>query len=112
MGRILHAALDDAALHDYLEHADLQAKTSRTLYQPPALIECLGQVRQQGYVIVDQELEVGLRSLAVPLRDAAGQVLASLNVAPTPVGSVARSWRRASCRCSCGQPGIEHPLFH
>ena len=66
--------------HDYLEHADLQAKTSRTLYQPLALIECLGQVRQQGYVIVDQELEVGLRSLAVPLRDAAGQVLASLNV--------------------------------
>ncbi len=80
MGRILLAALDDAALHDYLEHADLQAKTSRTLYQPPALIECLGQVRQQGYIIVDQELEVGLRSLAVPLRDAAGQVLASLNV--------------------------------
>jgi len=80
MGRILLAALDDAALHDYLEHADLQAKTSRTLYQPLALIECLGQVRQQGYVIVDQELEVGLRSLAVPLRDAAGQVLASLNV--------------------------------
>ena len=61
MGRILLAALDDAAL-------------------PPALIECLGQVRQQGYVIVDQELEVGLRSLAVPLRDAAGQVLAALNV--------------------------------
>ncbi|MGY8817785.1 MAG: IclR family transcriptional regulator domain-containing protein [Pseudomonadales bacterium] len=80
MGRILLAALDDAALEDYLEHANLQIKTSRTLHTPEAIRSSIKEIRQQGWVIVDQELEVGLRSLAVPLKDSAGQVLAALNV--------------------------------
>ena len=80
MGRILLAALDDAALDDYLDHADLQIKTSRTLHTPEALRENIAEIRSKGWVIVDQELEVGLRSLAVPLKDSAGQVLAALNV--------------------------------
>jgi IclR family pca regulon transcriptional regulator len=80
MGRILLAALDDASLHDYLEHAELQAKTSRTLHTRESLLECLREVRQQGWCIVDQELEQGLRSIAVPVYDASGQVLAALNV--------------------------------
>lgn len=80
MGRILLAALDDAALTDYLEHANLQIKTSRTLHTPEALRASVEEIRQKGWVIIDQELEVGLRSLAVPLKDSAGQVLAALNV--------------------------------
>lgn len=80
MGRILLAALDDAALADYLEHANLQIKTSRTLHTPEALRASIEEIRQKGWVIIDQELEVGLRSLAVPLKDSAGQVLAALNV--------------------------------
>ena len=80
MGRILLAALDDAALEDYLETANLQVKTSRTLHTPEAIRASVAEIRQQGWVIVDQELEVGLRSLAVPLKDSAGQVLAALNV--------------------------------
>ena len=80
MGRILLAALDDDSLHDYLEHAELQAKTSRTLYTPDALWTCLQQVREQGWCIVDQELEQGLRSIAVPVRDSSGHVLAAMNV--------------------------------
>ena len=90
MGRILLAALDDASLQDYLDHADLQTKTSRTLTTPEALFECLQQVRQQGWCIVDQELEQGLRSIAVPVYDASGQVLAALNVS-THAGRVSRS---------------------
>ena len=69
MGRILLAALDDAALDDYLSHADLQVKTSRTLHTPEALRASIEDIRRQGWVIIDQELEVGLRSLAVPVRD-------------------------------------------
>lgn len=80
MGRILLAALDDDSLHDYLNHAELQAKTSRTLHTPAALWECLQQVRQQGWCLVDQELEQGLRSLAVPVYDSSGHVLAAMNV--------------------------------
>ncbi len=92
MGRILLAALDDDSLHDYLEHAELQAKTSRTLYTPDALWACLQQVREQGWCIVDQELEQGLRSIAVPVRDSSGHVLAAMNVSThagrVPVGEL------------------------
>lgn len=90
MGRILLAALDDASLRDYLDHADLQAKTSRTVHTPQALLECLQQVRQQGWCIVDQELEQSLRSIAVPVYDASGQVVAALNVS-THAGRVSRN---------------------
>ncbi|EXF45794.1 transcriptional regulator PcaR [Pseudomonas sp. BAY1663] len=80
MGRILLAARTDEELRDYLAHADLQMKTSRTLYTPEALLECLQQVRAQGWCIVDQELEQGLRSIAVPVYDSTGHVLAAMNV--------------------------------
>lgn len=80
MGQILLAALDDAALEEYLEHADLQRRTSRTLTTPDAIRQVVQEIRQQGWVISDQELELGLRSLAVPLRDSEGQVHAALNV--------------------------------
>ncbi|MFP3518173.1 pca regulon transcriptional regulator PcaR [Pseudomonas sp. SIMBA_077] len=90
MGRILLAALDDVSLHEYLAHAEFQAKTSRTLRTPEALLECLQKVREQGWCVVDQELEQGLRSIAVPVYDASGQVLAALNVS-THAGRVTRT---------------------
>ncbi|WP_462381308.1 IclR family transcriptional regulator domain-containing protein [Pseudomonas sp. Marseille-QA0892] len=80
MGRILLAGLDDFALEDYLEHAELQVKTSRTVATVEGLKASIAEIRQQGWVIIDQELEVGLRSLAVPLKDSSGKVLAALNV--------------------------------
>ncbi|BCD88910.1 transcriptional regulator [Pseudomonas solani] len=89
MGRILLAALDDAALEEYIEHADLQIKTSRTVHTPEGLRASVAEIRTQGWVIIDQELEVGLRSVAVPLKDSAGQVLAALNVG-THAGRVTR----------------------
>lgn len=48
MGRILLAALDDAALTDYLEHANLQIKTSRTLHTPEAIRASVDEIRQKG----------------------------------------------------------------
>lgn len=90
MGRILLSAMDDATLQDYLAHVDLQPKTSKTLTDREQLAQCLQQVRQQGWCIVDQELEQGLRSIAVPVYDASGQVLAALNVS-THAGRVSRS---------------------
>ncbi|UXY50446.1 IclR family transcriptional regulator domain-containing protein [Pseudomonas tohonis] len=89
MGRILLAALDDAALEEYIEHADLQIKTSRTVHTAQGLRASIAQIRTQGWVIIDQELEVGLRSVAVPLKDSASQVLAALNVG-THAGRVTR----------------------
>ncbi|WP_454254121.1 IclR family transcriptional regulator domain-containing protein [Pseudomonas sp. Marseille-Q8238] len=89
MGRILLAGLDDAAVDDYLASADLQVKTRRTVCTPEGLRESIAEIRQQGWVIIDQELEVGLRSVAVPVCDPAGQVLAALNVG-THVGRISR----------------------
>ncbi|WHU43438.1 pca regulon transcriptional regulator PcaR, partial [Pseudomonas fulva] len=65
-------------------------RTSRTLHDAPSLFACIEQVRSQGWCVVDQELEQGLRSVAVPVYDASGQVLAALNVS-THVGRVPRS---------------------
>lgn len=89
MGQILLAGLDDSALQEYLTNVSLQVRTSRTLRTVEALREVLMETRERGWVISDQELELGLRSLAVPLRDPAGQVVAALNVG-TPVSRVTR----------------------
>ncbi|MBA1274733.1 IclR family transcriptional regulator [Stutzerimonas azotifigens] len=80
MGRILLAAMDDESLRDYLANAELQPKTSRTLHRPDELWDCLQTVRQQGWCLVDQELEQGLRSIAVPVYDSTGHVLAAMNI--------------------------------
>ncbi|MBV9048084.1 MAG: helix-turn-helix domain-containing protein [Solirubrobacterales bacterium] len=80
MGRVLLADLPDQLLHERLERIELRALTPRTITDRSALIEVLQNVRKQGYAMVDQELEEGLRSLAVPIRGAGGSAIAALNV--------------------------------
>ena len=80
MGRVLLAGLDDQALEAYLARVELTPLTNRTVRTADALRAALVEVRQQGWALVDQELEIGLRSLAAPIRDARGQVIAALNV--------------------------------
>lgn len=80
MGRILLAALDDDLLGDYLMTTPLKPLTPYTLTDPVLLKAELERVRAQGYALVDQELELGLRSIAVPVRNTRGRVLAAMNV--------------------------------
>ena len=80
MGRVLLAGLPDEELEDRLARIEITPLTSRTVKDKDALREILSAVRRQGYTATDQELEEGLRSLAVPLRNAAGAVTASLNL--------------------------------
>ncbi|WP_276958864.1 IclR family transcriptional regulator [Allomeiothermus silvanus] len=80
MGRVLLAALEPEALEAYLARTPLRPLTPRTLTDPARLRLELERVRQQGYALVDQELELGLRSAAVPVRNARGRVLAAMNV--------------------------------
>lgn len=87
MGRVLLAHLDDAALTAYFASAQLSRLTPRTLHDEGALRAELARIRQQGYSLVDQELEPGLRSLAVPVVGASGEVVAAVNVS-THVGAV------------------------
>ncbi|WP_049560402.1 IclR family transcriptional regulator domain-containing protein [Nonomuraea sp. SBT364] len=80
MGRVLLAALPPPALDAYLARADLRRLTSRTVARPAALRAELDLVRARGWAMVDQELEDGLRSLAVPIRDRSGATVAAVNV--------------------------------
>jgi IclR family pca regulon transcriptional regulator len=80
MGRVLLAALPDKALEEYLDRVELQRLAPRTTTSPDALRAELFRVRAQGYAIVDQELEGGLRAVAAPVRDKAGTTVAAINV--------------------------------
>ncbi|HTS24047.1 MAG TPA: IclR family transcriptional regulator C-terminal domain-containing protein [Casimicrobiaceae bacterium] len=80
MGRVLLAGLAPAALRDYLSRATLARLTGRTIDTPEALLGVLKTVRRSGYAMVDQELEIGLRSIAVPVIDGEGRVVAAINV--------------------------------
>ena len=80
MGRVLLAGLAAGELDAYLARADLAALTAATLTRPPALRAELDRVRRQGWAVVDQELEPGLRSVAAPIHDRAGEVVAAVNV--------------------------------
>jgi IclR family pca regulon transcriptional regulator len=80
MGRVLLAELPGEELEARLEAAALPALTPRTLTDFGRLERELGRVRRQGWALVDQELEDGLRSIAAPVRDAAGRGLAAVNI--------------------------------
>lgn len=80
MGRVLLAGQDEKALDDYLTTAALRPLTARTLTDPEALRAELARVRQQGWALVDQELEEDLRSIAAPIKGADGTPVAAVNV--------------------------------
>jgi IclR family pca regulon transcriptional regulator len=80
MGQVLLAGMHDAELTAFLHTASLERHTDFTLTEPVELRRRIDEVRAQGYSIVDQELEEGLRSIAVPIRDRSGRVCAGMNV--------------------------------
>jgi IclR family transcriptional regulator, pca regulon regulatory protein len=80
MGRVLLASLDDEARRNFLARVDLSPLTPNTLRSPTALARELKKVRLQHWALVDQELEMGLRSIAAPLVDAAGNTVAAMNI--------------------------------
>lgn len=79
-GRVLLAALPEAQLDTWLAGRTLPALTAHTITDPAKLRAEIGRIRAQGYAIVDQELEPGLRTLSIPLVGADGAVLAAINV--------------------------------
>jgi IclR family transcriptional regulator, pca regulon regulatory protein len=80
MGRILLAGQPDQWLDGYLASARLLPLTRHTITDPDRLRAELTTIRERGWAMVDQELEEGLRSLAAPLRDGDGKVVAAINV--------------------------------
>jgi IclR family transcriptional regulator, pca regulon regulatory protein len=80
MGRVLLAAEKPARAREILASSDRKAMSPRTVTDLDALMRILDDVRRQGYSLVDEELEVGLRSVAVPIVSSGGQVMAAMNV--------------------------------
>ncbi|MFF4501452.1 IclR family transcriptional regulator C-terminal domain-containing protein [Streptomyces sp. NPDC001401] len=85
VGRVLMAHLPDAEIDDRLTRTQLRPLTDSTIVSAPALRAELGRVLRQGYAVVDQELEEGLRSVAAPVRGRDGEVVAAVNIA-VPAG--------------------------
>lgn len=80
MGRVLLAGLPEAELTEYFAAAEIQALTPNALSTEQELRAELSKVRTQGWAIVDQELEPGLRSLAAPIHSPNGKVVAAINI--------------------------------
>lgn len=80
MGRALLASYEADELAGYLRRVKLTPYTNRTIVSKEKLAETLAVVREKGYAIVDQELEIGLRSIAVPVADYRSRVAAAINI--------------------------------
>ena len=80
MGRVLLSGLGDKELDAFLARARIEPRTPKTTTDRKTLAEIIAKVRADGYAIVDEELEIGLRSIAVPLRDRSGAIVAAINV--------------------------------
>lgn len=80
MGRVLLSGLGEEELRRFLARARISARTEKTVTDRDALFAEIRQAAAEGYASVDEELEIGLRSIAVPIRDRSGTVVAAVNV--------------------------------
>jgi len=80
LGRVLLAYQSPEESREYFARARFSARTKRTIVSPAKLKGELADVRKKGYAIVDQELEMGLRSIAVPVFGKSGAAVAAMNV--------------------------------
>ncbi len=80
MGRVLLAALPEAEAMRRLRARPLAARTPLTLTDPVAVMGAVRDARERGYAVIDQEVELGLCSIAVPLLTARGTTVAALNL--------------------------------
>ncbi|MFE1961890.1 IclR family transcriptional regulator C-terminal domain-containing protein [Streptomyces sp. NPDC059479] len=111
MGRVLLADLAPAERVARLARTELRALTPRTVTGPAELATLLERVEREGYALVDEELEEGLRSLAVPVRDRTGRAVAAVNVAMhSSRRSVERCLREVLPELRCTAEAIEADL--
>lgn len=80
MGRVLAAGLPDAEIDVFARRSAPKPLTPKSVTDPATLAAAIRQARADGYVLVDEELELGLRSIAVPIRDRSGRTVAAINV--------------------------------
>ena len=80
MGQVLLAHLSPQALENYFHNAELKSFTGKTIIDKTQLMEQFNEIRESGWVFVEQQLEEGLSSIAVPIKNADGKVIAAINI--------------------------------
>ena len=111
MGRALLAGLDDEALERWLRSLRAVARTRFTLTDRADVRAAVERVRAQGYAYVEQELQEGLCSLAVPVRDERGGTIAALNAGmPFRVGARTHAVKKVLPALRAGARDIERSL--
>ncbi len=80
MGRVLLAELAEKDLRAFIAFHPPKPRTTRTAIDAESLTNAIREVRQQGWCLLDQELEDGVRSVAAPIRDRMGRAVAAINV--------------------------------
>src|SRR5262249_60919042 len=80
MGRMLMSGMAEPELRDLLGRSDVRKLTAKTVTDVDALVDIVRGARADGFALVDEELEIGLRSIAVPIRDRSGRIVAAVNV--------------------------------
>ena len=80
MGRVLMSGLSPSDLERVLDKIELEAFTPHTITKKQALVKRINLVKRRGWALADQELEIGVRSIACPVRDKDGKITAALNI--------------------------------
>ena len=80
MGRVLLAGLPEDEFDDYMSRTTLESLTPHTITDPAEFRATVSACREQGHALVDQELEEGVRSIAAPVHNGRGKVIAAVNV--------------------------------
>ncbi|UYM06753.1 IclR family transcriptional regulator [Solicola gregarius] len=94
MGRVLLAGAPPERVDELLADTEFEALTPKTITTIDKLVAELDRVRERGWAMVDQELELGLRSIAAPIRDAGGRTVAAVNVSASATGGTAADVRK------------------
>jgi len=79
LGRVLLSGLAKEGLSAYFDSVHLDKLTPKTVVDKTALYRIIDKVRSDGYALVDEELEIGLRSIAVPVMTRGGRIIAAMN---------------------------------
>lgn len=79
-GRVLLGALNEADIRAIIGSKPLAPRTPKTIVKPALILQEINQSRMSGFAISDEELELGMRALAVPVHDADGKIIAALSV--------------------------------
>lgn len=80
MGRVLLSGLSPEELERFLAKARIEARTPKTITDRAELASVIADIRGKGYATMDEELEIGLRSIAAPIHDQTGAIVAAINV--------------------------------